>query len=286
MKKVLITGVNSYVGNSFETWLNQYPDEYIVEKTSLRDDSWKEKDFSNYDSIVHVAGIAHRKETKKNEQLYYKVNRDLAYNVAKKAKNEGISHFLFLSSMSVYGIVTGIIDSDTIPKPKSNYGKSKLQAEKLIDSLQDESFKVATLRPPMIYGKNCKGNYQRLANIALRIPVFPDIQNRRSMIYVDNLSELMKNIIDSMSNGLFYPQNKEYVNTSKLVWQIAQVNGRNIKLTKLFNPLIKNVNHTTINKVFGELIYDQNLSKNEKDYNIVDFVKSIYLTENMGNRLK
>lgn len=283
MKKILITGKNSYVGNSFEKWLEKYPGEYDVDKISLRDESWKQHDFSGYDSVLHVAGIAHRKETKENEHLYYKVNRDLAYEVAEKAKSEGVPHFIFLSSMSVYGMDTGVIDQDTIPDPKSNYGKSKLQAEKLIDPLKDESFKIATLRPPMIYGKGCKGNYPRLANMALKTPVFPDIENRRSMIYVDNLSQLIKGIVDTLSKGLYCPQNEEYVNTSNLVWQIAQVHGRNVRLTKLFNPIIKNINHPTINKVFGQLIYDHSLSQFEGDYNVVDFVKSIHLTESMEN---
>lgn len=284
MKRILITGKNSYVGNSFETWLKNYPGEYEVEKISLRDDSWRELDFSEYDVVLHVAGIAHRKETKENEHLYYKVNRDLAYEVAKKAKKEGVPHFIFLSSMSVYGMDTGLIDQNTIPKPKSNYGKSKLQAEELIESLMSESFQIATLRPPMIYGKDCKGNYPRLANLALKTPIFPDIKNRRSMVYVDNLSELIKSMIDLKSNGLYFPQNEEYVNTSKLVWQIAQVHGKNVRFTRLFNPFIKNINNTAVNKVFGELIYDQGISRFVKNYNVVDFVKSIHLTESMENR--
>src|SRR5699024_3355509 len=103
MKKILITGVNSYVGNSLEKRLEKDSEKYQVDKVSLRDSSWKEKDFSTYNSIVHVAGIAHRKETKENEHLYYQVNRDLAFRVAKKAKDNGVKHFIFLSSMSVYG---------------------------------------------------------------------------------------------------------------------------------------------------------------------------------------
>ena len=153
MKRILITGVNSYVGNSLEAWLAKEPHNYQVDKISLRDGSWKKRDFSNYDSIVHVAGIAHRKETKDNKHLYYEVNRDLAFEVAEKAKREGVSHFIFLSSISVYGINEGVIDENTIPKPTSNYGRSKLEAEQLIRTLEDERFKVAILRPPMIYGK-------------------------------------------------------------------------------------------------------------------------------------
>src|SRR5690606_7124221 len=118
--------------------------------------------------VIHVAGIAHVKETKENADLYYKVNRDLAFEVAKKAKNEGVKQFIFLSSMSVYGIETGIIKINTPTNPKTNYGRSKLEAEELISSIESDSFKVAILRPPMIYGKGCKGNYIRLANLAIK----------------------------------------------------------------------------------------------------------------------
>src|SRR5690606_35554866 len=148
-----------------------YPNDYHIEKISLRDDAWKEHDFSKYDVILHVAGIAHRKETKENKELYYRVNRDLTYEVAKKAKSERVSHFIFLSSLSVYGMETGIITRETVPQPKSNYGKSKLEAEELIASLSDEQFNVAILRPPMIYGKNCPGNYSKLRMLILKTPI-------------------------------------------------------------------------------------------------------------------
>ena len=183
MKRVLITGKDSYIGTKFAQWLSQWPDKYKVEEVDLKDANWKEKDFSSYDVVFHVAGIAHVKETKENKELYYKVNRDLAYKAASKAKKEGINHFVFLSSMSVYGIETGVIKKNTKLNPKSNYGKSKLQAEEFINSLQDDNFSVAILRPPMTYGKGCKGNYPRLSKLALKVPFFPDVKNKRSMVY-------------------------------------------------------------------------------------------------------
>src|SRR5699024_7985821 len=132
MKNILITGVNSYVGNSLADWLSQWPEKYKVDKISLRDGSWEEKDFSTYDTIVHVAGIEHQKETKKNRDLYFKVNRDLTYQVAQKAKREKVNQFIFLSSMSVYGLIEGVINERTPLRPNTCYGKSKLEAENLI----------------------------------------------------------------------------------------------------------------------------------------------------------
>lgn len=159
MKRILITGANSYIGTSFEKWLSQWPDKYTVDTIDMIDGKWRKESFAGYDVVFHVAGIAHIRETKKNRDLYYKVNRDLAYETAKKAKAEGVNQFIFISSMSVYGVDNGVINKNTPLNPKSNYGKSKLQAEKLIKPLCDDNFKVAILRPPMVYGKGCKGNY-------------------------------------------------------------------------------------------------------------------------------
>lgn len=282
MKKILITGKNSYVGMSLEEWLGNYPDSYSIDSISLRNDLWKEKDFSEYDVVFHVAGIAHIKETKENANLYYKVNRDLAYEVAQKAKIEKVKQFIFLSSMSVYGIETGVIDKDSPLNPKSNYGKSKLEAEKIITNLEDSFFKVVILRPPMIYGKGCKGNYTKLAKLALKTPIFPEIDNKRSMIYIDNLSEFVKCVIDNCGSGLFFPQNNDYVNTSRMVELIAKAHGKRILLTGVFNPLLILIKRNeTVSKVFGNLTYEETLSRNSnvKFNSFVDFEESIRLTE-------
>lgn len=281
MKKILITGANSYIGTSLEEWLGQWPEEYIVNTVDMRDGAWKEKDFSQFAVVFHVAGIAHIKETKENTALYYRVNRDMVYEVAQKAKVDGVKQFIFLSSMSVYGIETGVIKKDTVLLPKSNYGKSKLQAEELIASLECDSFEIAVLRPPMIYGKGCKGNYPRLAKLALKVPFFPYIENKRSMIYIDNLCEFVKLLIDNCNSGLFLPQNEEYVCTSEMVKLIAEVNGKKVRMTKLFNPLLKILKVSTVNKVFGDLVYEKSHSmcRDTKIYGIIGFRDSIRLAE-------
>ncbi|MBO1913025.1 NAD-dependent epimerase/dehydratase family protein, partial [Microvirga sp. 3-52] len=99
MKQILITGENSYVGNAFDTWLSNNPDLYSIDKVSMRDRSWKKKDFSPYDVVVHVAGIAHVSTDPDMEEKYYRVNRDLTIEVAEKAKADGVKQFIFLSSL-------------------------------------------------------------------------------------------------------------------------------------------------------------------------------------------
>ncbi|WP_455759537.1 NAD-dependent epimerase/dehydratase family protein [Cloacibacillus evryensis] len=262
MKKILITGANSYVGASFEKWLSQWPNEYHVDTIDMIDGTWREKSFAGYDVVFHVAGIAHIKETKENAHQYYEINRDLAFETAQKAKADGVSQFIFMSSMSVYGIESGVITKNTKPSPKSHYGKSKLEAEEKISLLIDNIFALAVLRPPMIYGKGCKGNYQRLSEFAKKAPIFPDIHNERSMIYIDNLSEFIRNLIDEQTRGLFLPQNKEYVCTSELVKEIAKNHGKNIKKVYILNPLIRffQPRIKTLNKVFGDFVYLQDNS--------------------------
>jgi UDP-glucose 4-epimerase len=279
MIKVLITGAESYIGLALERYLTREPEAYTVDTVDMIGDSWKQKDFSGYDAVFHVAGIVHKKEKQDMRDLYFKVNCDLAYETAQKAKSEGVKHFIFLSSMSVYGIENGIIDIGTIPNPISFYGQSKLKAEKSIKSLESDTFKVATLRPPMVYGKSCRGNYPRLAKIALKSPVFPDINNRRSMIYIENLTGFVKLLIDECDDGLFFPQNTNYVKTSELVELIAGLHGRKIRVTKIFNPFIKLLNFGIINKVFGDLIYEKEMSAYKHNYNSRSFKESVELTE-------
>lgn len=285
MRKVLITGENSYIGISLENWLMREPDKYRVDTIDMKDGLWKKKDFSQYDVVFHVAGIAHVSSDEKLKELYYKVNRDLVIETARKAKLEGVKQFIFMSSIIVYGDGDNqkrIIYKNTIPTPSNCYGDSKLQAEKSISSLESEKFSIVILRPPMIYGKGSKGNYPRLANMAQKTPVFPNINNERSMLHIDNLCEFIKIMIDYEENGLYFPQNKEYVKTSQLVKEIAEVHGKKVWLSRIFNPVIKLMvgRVGVVSKVFGNLVYDKSLSSYDKaDYQIRSFRESIELTE-------
>lgn len=284
MKKILITGKNSYIGTSVEKWLLKEPDKYVVDTIDMKESSWKEKDFSEYDVVFHVAGIAHVSSDPKMEDIYYKVNRDLTVEVAKKAKTEGVKQFIFMSSIIVYGDSTSskrVINSDTIPTPSNFYGDSKLQAEKGIRPLNTPDFKIVIVRPPMIYGQGSKGNYPKLSKLAKKTPIFPNLYNERSMLHIDNLCEFIKVMIDQEESGLYFPQNKEYVMTSKLVQTISKVNGNKLIMTKLFNPIIKRMYRlNVVNKVFGNLVYARSLSEYAKaNYQIRSFEQSIELTE-------
>ncbi|HEM6156755.1 TPA: NAD-dependent epimerase/dehydratase family protein [Streptococcus suis] len=280
MKKVLITGANSYIGTSLEKWLKESKNMYHVDTLDMVDPSWINTDFSIYDSIFHVAAIVHQNEKKIDKQLYDEVNRDLPVRLAEKAKNAGVRQFIFLSSMSVYGNKEEYITRVTEEKPSTYYGKSKLAAEKGLKKLETSTFKIVILRPPMVYGPKATGNYTRLSKLAKITLVFPKIENQRSMIYIDNLLEFVKKTIDLELSGLYFPQNKEYVTTSDLVGKIAEVHHKKIYFTKLFNPIIRLFfGLDTVKKVFGNLVYEKEMSRYDFEYQVIDFEESIKNTE-------
>lgn len=263
MKKILITGANSYIGTSFEKWLEEWPKDYLVDTVSLRGNAWKKKDLSGYDVIFHVAAVVHKKEKLEMESLYFKINRNLPIEVAKKAREAGVKQFIFMSTMAVYGKEGKIgqeivISKDDKPNPKTYYGRSKLEAEHELNKLNSDNFKIVLVRPPMVYGPNCPGNYARLEKLALKTPVFPMIENKRSMLNINKLCQYIKEYIDDEAKGVFFPQDDEYVNTSLLVKKISEQNGRKIYMSRLIGWMIKLIAKrvSLINKVFGNLVYN------------------------------
>ena len=289
MKKILITGAGSYIGVSVEAYLKQWPQQYQVDTVDMIGDAWKNCSFHGYDAVLHVAGLVHQPKTKNDPaqaEKYDFVNHRLAVETARKAKEEGVKQFLFMSSASVYGLSAPVgkvvmITKDTPLRPTDNYGISKAKAEESLQVLQDEHFKLAILRPPMIYGKGCKGNYQTMAKLARKLPVFPWVDNQRSMLYMENLAEFIRMLIDDEAEGIFCPQNNEYVNTSDMVSLIAHANGKGMILIRGFGWAIKLLRSITgiVDKAFGSLCYDFELSRYDRDYCVKDFQESILETE-------
>ena len=289
MKKVLVTGVNSYIGNAFIEYMQQYSADYTVEGISMRNETWKKLDFSKYDCVFDVAGIAHADTGHVSEsvkQLYYKVNTDLTVELAVKAKASGVKQFIFMSSAIIYGDSAPIgqkkiITRETNPAPADFYGDSKWQAEKGIVPLADEKFKIVILRPPMIYGKNSKGNYPTLSKLAQKLPFFPKVDNCRSMLYIGNLVEFVHLMIQNEESGVFFPQNAEYSNTSELVKAIAEAHGKHIVLVRGTSWALKLLSNTTglVNKAFGSMAYDMSMSEYKSNYRLYSLTESIRLTE-------
>lgn len=281
MKRVLITGAGSYVGESVRAYINRTAgDQFKIDAVDTFGDNWKQADYTQYDVVYHVAGIAHVNADPKLEPLYYKVNRDLTIEVAKYAKTAGVKQFIFMSSMIVFHesqkLRTEVLTAETKPEPNGFYGDSKLQAEKGLKELDCPTFKVVILRPPMIYGPNSKGNFLRLGWLATKTPVFPAFHNQRSMLYVDNLAEFVKQIILLEKSGTFYPQNKELADTVEIVKWFAKKYNHKIWFSKLFNPLVYLGSPfiQSLNKMFASYYYDPSMSKYDFEYQLVSQAES------------
>ena len=289
-KRVLITGKDSFIGNSLIRYAQTHYPNLSFDVLEMRTPAWKNHDFTKYDSVFHVAGLAHADVGHVSAEMrekYYQVNTDLALHTAQLAKQAKVSQFVFMSSMIIYGESASygqlkVITKDTCTGPANFYGDSKWQADKAVRALENEFFRVAVLRPPMVYGPGCKGNYPLLQKLAKTLPVFPNVHNERSMVYIDNLSEFVCQLILFGENGIYFPQNPTYTCTAEMVQLLGKADGKNIRLLSILNPCVKLASwvpgkiRTLVNKAFGNCCYAQELSRyNGLNYQIYNLQESI-----------
>jgi len=278
---VAIIGENSYIGTKFIEYC-QNDSELDISVINSRQNDLSTYDFKNIKVVIHVAGIAHVSTNPKMDTLYYKINRDLPISAATKARKDGVKQFVFLSSMIVYQDPKKIgelheIALSTIPNPQNAYGRSKLEAEIGLQSLASENFLVSILRLPMVYGEGCKGNFPRLISLGLKAPLFPDLSNSRSMIYIVNLCAYIRYCIVEKKHGLLFPQNKDYVNTRDIIELAACSQKRRIRFSPFLGKVIRIIfgRSNTVNKVFGSKVYSKALSPDMDLYNRYSFIESM-----------
>lgn len=284
MKKILITGAGSYVGENVRKYIMQTAgDQFVIDAVDTFGDNWKKADFSQYDVVYHVAGIAEVNGKKGMEQLYYKVNTDLTIEIAKHAQANGVKQFIFMSSMIVYketqSLKGNIITPDSMPAPNGVYGDSKLKAEEGLKNVAkgEGRMKICILRPPMIYGPNSKSNLVRLGKLGTKVPFFPNWRNKRSMLYIDNLGEFVKQAVLRELEGTFYPQNRELSATVDIIRFFAKAACHRIWITKLLNPFVWLGSFVLqpINKMFADSYYVPEMSEYGFEYQIVSFEESL-----------
>jgi len=296
MKRILITGASGYIGTNVERYLMEYNarqgrEHYRVDTLSLRDASWESYDFAPYDTILHLAGKAHAdigRVSEETKREYYEVNCELAVRTAAKAKAAGVPQFIYMSSVIVYGDSAKVgdkkhITKDTKPAPANFYGDSKWQAEQKLTELAkgQQDFYLAIVRPPMVYGKGSKGNFPLLVKLARKTPLIPGIRNERSVIYIDNLAEFLRQLIDGGYEGIYLPQNAAYVTTPQLVQEIGEAMGRHIRQMPALNCLvtlgaaIPGRIGGMIGKAFGSLTIEQGLTGKITHYQRYDLKESI-----------
>lgn len=257
-KKIVITGANGFIGKRFIEYNKEH---YEIITLSVRGENYKSFDFTGFDSIVHLAGKAHDMNCKDDSE-YFKVNVDITKTLATKAKEDGVKHFIYISSVKVYGKEDrGLITEKSECFPEETYGKSKLQAEHFLQTIQDENFKVAIVRPPMVYGAGVKGNMDRLIQLCQkRYPLpFGNVGNLRTLVFVDNLIELLNTIIDQQVQGVLIPSDIKPISTDALIVMIKQALGKKenlISIPKFLRKIIKTVKPELYKKLFGSFVID------------------------------
>ena len=256
MKRILITGEGSYVGEALRAHLAAFPEAYAVDTVDVRGGAPATESFVGYDAVVHVAGIVHQKGA--SEELYDRVNRALAVTVGERAREAGVSQLIFFSTMNVYGRDHGRITKDTAPAPRTPYGRSKLAAEEALGALRTDRFAVCILRPPMIYGKGCRGNFQSVVRLAQRLPVFPRVKNRRSLLFIGNLTAFLRHALDERLDGLFFPRDGEALCTADIARAVATARGKRMYFSVLLGGavLVARPFLSVLRKAFGTLLYE------------------------------
>lgn len=280
---VLITGQNGYIAKKLYSYLLDR--RHDVSFLNVRQDVWRHSSFEDIDCVVHLAGIVHNSSN--DPQEYQRVNVDLTAALARKAKDENVPQFIFISSMAVFGksdefLPLNEITAQTPLLPQTLYGKSKMSAEKEVEKIYGD--RACIVRPPMVYGENCTGNYRRLRELVLRFKIVPHYENRRSMIYVHNLCELLRLLIENTGAGIFHPQDAEFLPTyeiSRIIGNENEVNVRALRIPflKLGAAIVPD-----LKKAFGSLSYSPALSKcSLGEYRIFDTRNAVAQTEMYWN---
>lgn len=262
MKKLLITGSNGFVGSYF---IKKYKDKYDIKTFSFLKDDINSLDCSDIDVVFHLSALVHQMGGASCEE-YERVNVTQTLELAKKAKESGVKHFIFMSTVKVYGEETdSVYTEDTICNPEDDYGKSKLKAELELQKLEDKSFKVSIVRTPIVYGYGVKANIKSLVNLVKKVSILPfgKIENKRSMVYIGNLCHLVDVVIEQQKSGIFLASDDEPLSTSKLIEEIAKNLNKKIYLLKIpfFESLLKFVKPSFHKRLYGSLEVDNNITK-------------------------
>lgn len=265
MKKILVTGSSGYIGRNFINFNNKY----IFEKFSLLNQKIEDIHFDNLDVILHFAALVHQK-IEYPYIKYHEINVDYPVELAKLAKENGVRQFVFISTIAVYGEEKKILDENTTCNPITSYGMSKLEAEKQLLELNDDSFIVSIIRPPMVYGKNAPGNIKSLVKLVKKIPLIPlaEIHNKRSFISIQNLCHMINEIIIQTKAGVLLASDDEPLSTTELVKHIADALGikRYLINVPLFPLLLKKFKPSMYQRLYATLIVNNTLTKQQLNF--------------------
>ncbi|MDD2384931.1 MAG: NAD-dependent epimerase/dehydratase family protein [Sulfurospirillaceae bacterium] len=263
--KILITGASGFVGSYF---VDKYKDKYEIKTFSFLKDDFRALHVKDVDVVLHLSALVH--QPKALEEEYIKINIDYTVALARKAKESGVKHFIFMSTIAVYDTSLTYIDENSHLNPSTPYGRSKLEAEKKLQELEDEFFTVSILRPPMVYGSNAPGNIKSLMRLVEHVSILPfgGIDNQRSFVYVGNLCHLVDVVITQKASGIFLASDDEAISTSKLIELIAKAKKKKMYLlhVKMFGVLLKWFKPSLYRRLFCDLVVDNAWSKKVLDF--------------------
>lgn len=262
MKKTLmITGASGFIGSNF---IKKYENEYNIIPVCLIEKSPEELDFTRVDTVLHLAALVHQMKGAPEER-YFEINTELTRRLAVRAKEAGVKHFVFYSTVAVWG-THGYFDHDKVItlntplNPSTPYAKSKYDAEEILNSLKENNFKISILRPPMVYGKDCPGNMKRLEKLADYLPILPfgNDGNRRTIVHVDRLLEETDLIIKTEKEGIFIPRDDKDVSIKEILEYIFQEKNKTkilIKLPKIIINILGIIKPRIVESLYGSLSF-------------------------------
>lgn len=261
---ILLTGSRGFIGSYFK---NNYSNQHRIETFSFLNDDLADLDLTQIDSVVHLSALVHQMGGASKEE-YKRVNVTQTLELAKKAKKSGVKHFIFMSTVKVYGEESDIVYSENTPcNPQDEYGKSKLEAEEKLQKLEDSTFTVSIIRTPIVYGEGVKANILNLINLVKKVPVLPfaDIENKRSMVYVGNLCAIINCIIKVRKPGIFLASDDRALSTSELVQLIALALNKKVFLVSLpfFPQLLEKIKPSFYKRLYKSLEVDNTFTKKE-----------------------
>jgi len=260
--KILLTGSSGFIGSYFQ---DNYGDKNDISTFSFQHDDLDKLNLTQIDTIIHLSALVHQMGGA-NEEEYERINVVSTIALAQKAKQNGVKQFIFMSSVKVYGEESDRPYSEnTKCEPKDDYGKSKLEAEKQLMKMQDDSFIVSILRTPIVYGVGVKANIQNLIKLVGKVPILPfgGIENRRSMVYIGNLCKLIDKLCETQLSGIFLAGDDRPISTTKLIELIAKELDKTIYLVKIpfFEPLLKSFKPSFHKRLYESLEVDNRLTK-------------------------
>lgn len=277
MQKLLITGSSGFIGTYF---INKYKEDYHINTFSFLNDDLKNLNLSCIDTVIHLSALVHQMDGAHEDQ-YKRVNLTQTLELATKAKQNGVKHFIFMSTIAVYGEGLQKINISTDKKPVSLYGKSKLEAEIELMKLNDDNFMVSIIEPPMVYGENAPGNVDTLVKIIKKVSFLPlgAIENRRSFIYIGNICYVIDILVNKKVSGIFLVSDDESISTTRFIKLIAKELSKKVYLVRvpLFPGLLKSIKPSFYKRLYRSLEVDNTQTKEKLSlknlYSVEDGIK-------------